>query len=53
MSTPEKVALMSQARARGYDVHLLFVTTEDPEINVQRVTNRVVLGGHDVPADAL
>jgi predicted ABC-type ATPase len=53
MSTPEKVALMSQARARGYDVHLVFVTTEDAEINVQRVANRVALGGHDVPADSV
>lgn len=53
MSTPEKVALMSQARSRGYDVHFVFVTTDDPEINVQRVANRVALGGHDVPADAI
>lgn len=53
MSTPEKVALMSQARARGYDVHFVFVTTEDPEINVQRVANRVALGGHDVPAESI
>ena len=53
MSTPEKVALLSQARARGYDVVLVFVTTSDPEINVQRVANRVTLGGHDVPNDAI
>jgi predicted ABC-type ATPase len=53
MSTPEKVALLSQARARGYDVHLVFVTTQDADINVQRVANRVALGGHDVPTDAI
>ena len=53
MSTPEKVALMSQARARGYDVHLVFVTTSDPEINVARVANRVSLGGHDVPPESI
>lgn len=53
MSTPEKVALISQARARGFEVHLVFVTTEDPEINVQRVANRAALGGHDVPAGAI
>jgi predicted ABC-type ATPase len=53
MSTPEKVALMSQARARGYEVHLVFVTTEDAEINVERVANRVALGGHDVPAESI
>ncbi len=37
MSTPEKVALMTQAKALGYRVSLFFVTTEDPEINVRRV----------------
>lgn len=53
MSTPEKVALMTQAKALGYRVSLFFVTTEDPEINVQRVAGRVAAGGHDVDADAI
>lgn len=33
----------------GYDVHLFFVCTEHPEINIARVENRVALGGHSVP----
>lgn len=33
----------------GYDVHVYFVCTESPEINIERVANRVRLGGHDVP----
>jgi predicted ABC-type ATPase len=53
MSTPEKVALMTQARARGFDVHLVFVTLESADLNIQRVANRVREGGHDVPADAI
>lgn len=53
MSTPEKVALLSQARARGYQVTLVFVTTSDPEINVSRVANRVAMGGHPVPVDSI
>lgn len=53
MSTPEKVALMSQARARGFDVHLVFVTLESADLNIQRVANRVREGGHDVPSDAI
>jgi predicted ABC-type ATPase len=53
MSTPEKVALMTQAKARGYRVSLFFVTTEDPEINVRRVTGRVADGGHAVEPDAI
>lgn len=53
MSTPEKVALMTQAKAVGYRVTLVFVTTEDPEINVQRVAGRVAVGGHAVDPDAI
>jgi hypothetical protein len=53
MSTPEKVALMTQARACGYQVSLIFITTNDPEKNVKRVSNRVTLGGHDVQKDTI
>lgn len=53
MSTPEKVALMTHAKAQGYEVTLVFVTTDDPEKNVQRVQNRVALGGHDVEPGAI
>jgi predicted ABC-type ATPase len=37
----------------GYEVHLYFVCTDDPRINVNRVSNRVRLGGHDVPTDRI
>lgn len=53
MSTPEKVALLTQAKAKGYEVALIFVSTKDPEINVGRVANRVALGGHAVEPDAV
>ncbi|MCT9074836.1 zeta toxin family protein [Cupriavidus gilardii] len=53
MSTPEKVALLTQAKAKGYEVALIFVSTNDPEINVARVANRVALGGHAVDPDAV
>ena len=53
MSTPEKVAIMTQAKTKGYDVSLVFVTLDDPERNVQRVVNRVALGGHDVDPDTV
>ena len=53
MSTPEKVALLTQAKARGYEVTLVFVSTNDPEINVTRVANRVSLGGHNVEPDTV
>lgn len=53
MSTPEKVALLTQARERGFQVALVFVTTDDAEKNVARVSNRVALGGHAVEPDTV
>ncbi len=51
MSSPDKVAFMREARQRGYRVYLYFVATDDPEINLDRVQRRVMLGGHPVPED--
>ncbi|MDP9525805.1 zeta toxin family protein [Pseudomonas protegens] len=48
MSHPSKVEFMREARARGYRTYLYFVSTEDPEINVDRVAIRVQEGGHPV-----
>ena len=53
MSHPSKVELMIRAHDAGYDVTLFFVATSNAEINVGRVENRVVLGGHDVPHDRI
>ena len=36
-----------------YRTYLYFIATEDPAINIQRVRNRVVDGGHDVPEDKI
>jgi predicted ABC-type ATPase len=49
MSHPDKVKLMANAQKAGYRTYLYFVATDDPEINVSRVHNRVALGGHSVP----
>lgn len=51
MSTPAKIELMREAKANGYHVHLIYVTTQDPEINVGRVLDRVEKGGHAVPPE--
>ena len=32
----------------GFAIHLVFVSTSDPEINVRRVGQRVLAGGHNV-----
>ena len=37
----------------GYHVHLLFLWLKSDELAVTRVTERVRLGGHDVPAEVV
>lgn len=51
MSHRGKVALLAEAQHAGYRTYLYYVATDDPEINVSRVANRVALGGHHVPED--
>jgi predicted ABC-type ATPase len=51
MSHPSKLALLEQASLLGYQVILVFVGTNNPQINVERVALRVQRGGHDVPTD--
>jgi predicted ABC-type ATPase len=37
------------ARAAGFDIILVYVSVRDLELNIERVRNRVRLGGHPVP----
>lgn len=53
MSTPGKLALLDEAKAKGFIVDLVFVTTEDAGINQVRVENRVAKGGHPVDPDKI
>ncbi len=53
LSTPSKLELMKDAKAKGYEVNLVVVLTHDPDINVERVKSRVSAGGHDVPAEKI
>ena len=53
MSHPSKVSELQQARVAGYEVHVFFLATDDPSINVQRVAVRVASGGHDVPSERI
>jgi hypothetical protein len=46
--------MMLEARQRGFEVVLVYIGTENVEINLARIRNRVLAGGHDVPqADVL
>jgi len=53
MSHPSKVELLAKAQQAGYRTYLYFVATDDPEINISRVRNRVKLGGHAVPEERI
>lgn len=48
MSHSSKIDELRIANEGGYKVYLYFVCTDDPEINVSRVNNRVAKGGHKV-----
>jgi len=43
------IDLISTAKSRGYEVHLVFIGVDTPEVSVSRVLNRTTRGGHFVP----
>lgn len=53
MSSPDKVDFLQKAQQAGFRTYLYYVATEDPDINVSRVSNRVKQGGHPVPEEKI
>jgi predicted ABC-type ATPase len=49
-SAPDKLDFVRRAKEAGFFVRLFFVGTDSPMINVARVANRVMAGGHGVPS---
>jgi predicted ABC-type ATPase len=43
--------MMLDARNRGFEIVLVYIGTENVEINLARIRNRVLAGGHDVPEE--
>ncbi|MHB1938308.1 MAG: hypothetical protein ACYCOR_17240 [Acidobacteriaceae bacterium] len=41
--------MMLKARDRGFEVVLVYIGTNNVEINLLRIANRVLAGEHDVP----
>ena len=41
------------AREAGYEISLLFLWLESPELAKQRVAERVSKGGHNIPAEVI
>jgi predicted ABC-type ATPase len=45
--------LVERARARGYEVRLVFLYLASPELALLRVAGRVRMGGHDIPEEVV
>ncbi len=53
MSSYDKIDFLKLAKKLGYRIYLYFIATDDPNINISRVKNRVSLGGHSVPKEKI
>lgn len=52
-SHESRLEIMKLAKREGYRIHLTYITTKNPDINVARVHNRFLQGGHDVPEEKI
>ena len=48
-SHESKLDIIKKARSLGYRVYFYFITTDDPDININRVKIRIAKDGHPVP----
>lgn len=53
MSHKSKIDLLKKAQENGFRTYLYYVATDDPIVNVERVKNRVLQGGHNVDEDKI
>jgi predicted ABC-type ATPase len=53
LSTPKYRPLVEEAKSRGFEIRLLYVTLRTTDQNVERVRLRVAKGGHGVPEDTI
>ena len=49
----DKLTFLKQVERAGYTVALFFIGIDGPDVSDQRVTMRVLKGGHDVPAEKI
>lgn len=53
LATRSYTKLIDKARAKGYNIILLFFWLPNPEMAKQRVAQRVASGGHNIPSDVI
>ncbi|MBY3141831.1 AAA family ATPase [Rhizobium laguerreae] len=49
LSSQQSIRLMREAKAAGFKIGLYYVALDSVETNVERVKQRVLKGGHDIP----
>ena len=49
LSGKNYLRMMLDARAHGFEIVLVYIGTQAVEINLDRIANRVLAGGHSVP----
>jgi predicted ABC-type ATPase len=52
-SHESKIDFVGKAIARGYEIILVYIHLDNPELNEARVHQRVTTGGHNVPVDKI
>lgn len=50
-SHPSKIDFIGQAKAFGYEIILVVIHVQSLDLNLARISERVLEGGHDVPSD--
>lgn len=53
LSTDKYRQLVLSAKARSFEVRLIYVLLRSAKLNIERVKMRVAKGGHDVPEDKI
>lgn len=53
LSTRSFVSLCNEARQKSYNIYLVFLWLNEPELAIQRVAQRVSEGGHNIPEETI
>jgi predicted ABC-type ATPase len=53
LSSHQSINIIKRARLSGFQVGLVFVALQDSDLHVERVSNRVLKGGHDIPEETI
>lgn len=51
LSSVQSIRLMQEVKAAGFTVGLYYVTLDSVKTNIERVRQRVLKGGHDIPEE--